>query len=166
MNLNAGYKLNLDPHLSLSPDLDLWALINRGPFQPSGSFQRCPLGSRGLNKDNAYSQAWRTIIPENQGFSHVSQVYLDLANQEIEQTLPVDPGGELSSCPEKQEKNEACFPLVIFPAQTAVMGKVLKFKSEPGNLSARLPPAAAATAAAVISGWLSPPGENDKPTQG
>lgn len=47
------------------------------------------------------------------------------------------------------------------------MGKVLKFKSEPGNLSARLPPAAAATAAAaVISGWLSPPGENDKPTQG
>lgn len=61
----------------------------------------------------------------------------------------------------------ACFPLVIFPAQTAVMGKVLKFKSEPGNPSARLhqllqlPPPLP-----VISGWLSPPGENDKPTQG
>lgn len=49
------------------------------------------------------------------------------------------------------------------------MGKVLKFKSELGNLSAGLRPAAAATAPPrlrVISGWLSPPGENDKPTQG
>ena len=52
----------------------------------------------------------------------------------------------------------ACFPLIIFPAQTAVMGKVLKFKSEPGNPSACLPPAAATATAAgnlrlAISSW-------------
>lgn len=107
---------------------------------------------------------WTMLIPKPRvptsqkiGFSHP-----ELANQEREQTKPGGPGGRTEWCPEKPEKHTACFPLVIFPAPTAVKGKVLKFKSEPSLTS--LPACYLLPLPPVISGWLSPPGENDKPT--
>lgn len=74
-------------------------------------------------------------------FQLEGSVLPDLPEQGKRANPSFGPRRESSGCFGKQ-KELASFSPVIFPMQTAVIGKVLKFKSKPSLTSHRLPTAA------------------------
>lgn len=66
------------------------------------------------------------LIPrpgENQGFSHVSQVYPDLANQEIQQTKPAGPGGRAEQLSRETGEEQGLLPSSNFPSPDSCNGE-------------------------------------------